>query len=47
MNAIPSSAPATAKKAETEKKKPASQVLKPGKRRIIGATKFGKDGCGY
>lgn len=23
------------------------QVLKAGKRRIVGATKFGKDGCGY
>lgn len=26
---------------------PASQLLKPGKRRVVGATKFGQDGCGY
>lgn len=24
-----------------------TQVLKHGKRRIVGGTKFGQDGCGY
>ncbi len=46
MNAIPSSV-STATKAIEPEAKPAVQVLKPGKRRIVGATKFGKDGCGY
>ncbi len=46
MNEIPSSVLIATKVVEPEAK-PAVQVLKPGKRRIVGATKFGKDGCGY
>ncbi|KKW43851.1 MAG: hypothetical protein UY97_C0004G0012 [Parcubacteria group bacterium GW2011_GWB1_57_6] len=46
MNATPSSVTVPKKKAPAEQK-PATRVLKPGKRRIIGTTKFGKDGCGY
>ena len=33
--------------ATTVASKPSVQVLVPGKRRIVGATKFGPDGCGY
>jgi len=31
----------------TTQPRPAVQVLKLGKRRIVGGTKFGQDGCGY
>lgn len=46
MKATPSSV-STATKAIEPEAKPSVQVLNPGKRRIVGGTKFGKDGCGY